>query len=240
MKQYFEIVDVSARRILDSEGGEAIEVELSLDDETVGRASVPCNGNADIQVENVNTEISEALLGLNALEQTSIDAILTDIDGTCELSRLGQSAILATSLACAKAAAQSSGQSLYNYIGGINAKVLPVPVICGELPESAEDFSEAVFKEKSGHLNEADVSRIRYWEYGTLSEILDAAAFALKEGETIALACPNNYTDDSSAADISVALNADYIVMNNMNTCVLNELVRIEEELFDIAEYAGD
>ena len=239
MKQYFEIVDVSARQILNSAGNASVEVEITLDDETVGRASVPCSGNAAIEVENVNTEIAEVLLGLNALEQSFIDSALTDLDGTSELSRLGQSAILATSLACAKAAAASSGLSLHNYIGGINAKQLPIPVIGGMAPETADSFFEAVMSTRDVYVLRAELSEIKYWEYGTLSEILDAAEFAGRDGERVALVCPNEFTDDETAADLAVAFNAEYIIMDIFNTGVINELIRIEEELFDVAEYAG-
>ena len=150
MKQYFEIVDVLAREILDSRGNPTVEVEVTLDDGTIGRAAVPSgastgmyeacelrdgdksryNGKGvEMAVENVNGEIAEAMLGLNALDQTSIDKMLIDIDGTPNKTRLGANAILGASLACAKAAALATGTSLYNYIGGVNAKTLPVPMM---------------------------------------------------------------------------------------------------------------
>ena len=150
MKQYFEIVDVLAREILDSRGNPTVEVEVTLDDGTIGRAAVPSGASTgmyeacelrdgdktryggkgvQLAVENVNGEIAEALVGLNALDQTSIDKMLIDIDGTPNKTRLGANAILGASLACAKAAAEATGQSLYNYIGGVNAKVLPVPMM---------------------------------------------------------------------------------------------------------------
>lgn len=183
MKQYFEIVDVMAREILDSRGNPTVEVEVTLDDGTVGRAAVPSgastgmyeacelrDGDSDryngkgvlTAVENVNGEIAEALVGLNALDQPSIDKVLIDIDGTENKTRLGANAILGASLACAKAAAEATGLSLYNYIGGVNAKTLPVPmmnVLNGGahaahsnvdiqefmiMPVGAESFSEAL------------------------------------------------------------------------------------------------
>ena len=88
-----------------------------------------CGKGVSTAVENVNGEIAEALLGLNALDQNSIDSILIDIDGTPNKSRLGANAILGASLACAKAAAEAAGLSLYNYIGGCNAKMMPVPMM---------------------------------------------------------------------------------------------------------------
>jgi len=150
MKQYFEIVDVMAREILDSRGNPTVEVEVTLDDGTIGRASVPsgastgmyeacelrdgdksryCGKGVELAVENVNRELAEAMLGLNVLDQTSIDKMLIEIDGTPNKTRLGANAILGVSLACAKAAAKATGLSLYNYIGGVNAKQLPVPMM---------------------------------------------------------------------------------------------------------------
>ena len=142
MHQYSEILDVYAREILDSRGNPTVEVEVTLDDGTIGRAAVPSgastgmyeacelrdgdksryNGKGvQMAVENVNGEIAEAMLGLNVLDQTSIDKMLIEIDGTPNKTRLGANAILGVSLACAKAAAQATGTSLYNYIGGVNA-----------------------------------------------------------------------------------------------------------------------
>ena len=150
MKQYFEIVDVMAREILDSRGNPTVEVEVTLDDGTVGRAAVPSGASTGMYeacelrdgdksryggkgvskaVENVNGEIAEAMVGLNVLDQPSIDKMLIEIDGTPNKSRLGANAILGVSLACARAAAEATGQSLYNYIGGVNAKTLPVPMM---------------------------------------------------------------------------------------------------------------
>jgi len=182
MKQNFEIVDVLAREILDSRGNPTVEVEVTLEDGTVGRAAVPSGASTGMYeacelrdgdgsrylgkgvlkaVENVNTEIAEALVGYNALDQASIDKLLIELDGTENKSRLGANAILGVSLACAKAAAAATGNSLYNYIGGVNAKTLPVPmmnVLNGGahasnsvdiqefmiMPVSAESFSQAL------------------------------------------------------------------------------------------------
>ena len=150
MKEYFEIVDVTAREILDSRGNPTVEVEVTLDDGTVGRAAVPSGASTGVYeacelrdgdksrylgkgvskaVENVNTEIAEAMLGLNVLDQTSIDKLLIELDGTPNKTRLGANAILGVSLACARAAATALNLPLYNYLGGVNAKTLPVPMM---------------------------------------------------------------------------------------------------------------
>ena len=150
MKNMIEIVDVVAREILDSRGNPTVEVEVTLDDGTVGRAAVPSGASTGIYeacelrdgdksrymgkgvekaVANVNTEIAEALIGMNVLDQPAIDKAMIDLDGTPNKTRLGANAILGASLACAKAAAEYLGVSLYNYIGGVNAKILPMPMM---------------------------------------------------------------------------------------------------------------
>ena len=150
MKEYFEIVDVKALEILDSRGNPTVEVEVTLDNGVVGRAAVPSGASTGIYeacelrdgdkgrylgkgvekaVENVNGEIAEAMLGLNVLDQPSIDRLLIELDGTPNKTRLGANAMLGVSLACAHAAAEALGMTLYNYIGGVNAKTLPVPMM---------------------------------------------------------------------------------------------------------------
>lgn len=145
-----KIQNVHAREILDSRGNPTVEVEVRLEDGSIGRASVPSGASTGIYeacelrdndssryfgkgvsnaVHNVNTEIAAALLGKNALEQDVIDRLLIQLDGTHNKSRLGANAILGVSIAVAKAAAISLGISLYRYIGGSNAKVLPVPMM---------------------------------------------------------------------------------------------------------------
>ena len=145
-----QITKIHGREILDSRGNPTVEVEVYLADGSIGRASVPSGASTGIYeacelrdedperylgkgvrnaVHNVNTEIAEALIGANALDQPAIDRTLIELDGTPNKSRLGANAILGVSLACAKAAAASLGQSLYQYIGGSNAKILPVPMM---------------------------------------------------------------------------------------------------------------
>ena len=143
------IASVYAREILDSRGNPTVEVEVSLESGHSGRAAVPSGASTGSRealelrdggkryggkgvtkaVENVNSEIADALLGLDALQQVQLDNTLIDLDGTDNKSRLGANAILGASLACAKAAAESLGVALYNYIGGVNAKQLPVPMM---------------------------------------------------------------------------------------------------------------
>ncbi|MDI3482071.1 MAG: enolase [Tepidanaerobacteraceae bacterium] len=144
------IMDVYAREILDSRGNPTVEVEVILEDGTAGRAAVPSgastgqfeavelrdkdakrfNGKGVLKaVENVNNIIAPEIQGMDALDQVSIDRALIDLDATPNKSKLGANAILGVSLAVAKAAANFLGVSLYKYIGGVNAKVLPVPMM---------------------------------------------------------------------------------------------------------------
>ena len=150
MKDYHEIEDVMAREILDSRGNPTVEVEVTLDDGTVGRAAVPSGASTGVYeacelrdgdksrylgkgvlkaCESVNTEIAECLQGLNVLDQPSIDKILLELDGTPNKTRLGANAMLGASLACARAAANALGLPLYQYVGGCNAKTMPVPMM---------------------------------------------------------------------------------------------------------------
>jgi enolase len=144
------IVDVIAREILDSRGNPTIEADVLLESGVLGRASVPSGASVgtreavelrdnDVRrysgkgvlkaVENVNTEISETLMGLDAIDQSFIDQALIDLDGTENKSRLGANAILAVSLAVAKAAAEESGLPLYRYLGGAGLMSMPVPLM---------------------------------------------------------------------------------------------------------------
>ena len=145
-----EIVDIIAREILDSRGNPTVEVDVILDDGAFGRAAVPSGastgaheanekrdgdkdrylGKGVLQaVDAVNGEIFDALSGVDAEDQRRVDDLLIELDGTPNKSRLGANAILGVSLATAKAAAESAGQPLYKYVGGVNARVLPTPMM---------------------------------------------------------------------------------------------------------------
>ena len=149
MKDYLEIVDVYARQVLDSRGNPTVECEVTLDDGTVGRAIVPSGASTGIfeacelrdggeeylgkavvkAVTNVNTELADLVVGMNALDQADIDREMCELDGTENKSRLGANAILSVSLAVARAAAEALGLPLYRYLGGVNGKTLPVPMM---------------------------------------------------------------------------------------------------------------
>jgi enolase len=143
------IESVYAREILDSRGNPTVEVEVLLDDGAFGRAAVPSGASTGVHealelrdgdktrfggkgvlkaVEHVNTEIDEALFDMDALDQSAVDKAMLDLDGTPNKSKLGANAILGVSLAVARAAAESVGLPLYRYLGGVPAKILPVPM----------------------------------------------------------------------------------------------------------------
>lgn len=144
------IIDIIAREILDSRGNPTIEADVLLESGVIGRAAVPSGASTGTKeavelrdgdaerylgkgvlqaVENVNTEISETLIGLDAEDQSFIDNTLIDLDGTENKDRLGANAILAVSIACARAAAEESGLPLYRYLGGSGFMQLPTPMM---------------------------------------------------------------------------------------------------------------
>ena len=144
------IVDVHARQILDSRGDPTVEVDVTLDDGSMGRAAVPSGASTGAHeavelrdgdkgrwggkgvakaVAAVNGEIAEAVVGLEAEDQAALDAEMIRLDGTENKGRLGANAILGVSLATAKAAADAIGLPLYRYVGGIDANLLPVPMM---------------------------------------------------------------------------------------------------------------
>ena len=176
-------MDVFAREIFNLEGAKTIEVEVCLDDGTVGKASVSAKmvdgKEPGLAARNVDTEIAEALIGLNALDQAYIDSLLMEIDGE-DGKRLGTNATLATSFAVAKAAAKSAGLSLYNYIGGVNARTVP---------EIVEDTPE---------------KRGQKW-YATLTQLLDDVTGKYE------ILCGGN-TEDTIMAHVAVAVGAKKMV----------------------------
>ncbi|PKO22627.1 MAG: phosphopyruvate hydratase [Chloroflexi bacterium HGW-Chloroflexi-1] len=144
------IIDVLGREILDSRGNPTVEVEVWLEEGAMGRAAVPSGASTGVHealelrdgdkarysgkgvleaVAHVNDEIADALFGMDALDQAGVDAIMLELDGTPNKSRLGANAILGVSLAVARAAAEEVGLPLYRYLGGVSARLLPVPMM---------------------------------------------------------------------------------------------------------------
>ena len=202
-----EILDILAREILDSRGNPTLEVDVTLEDGSMGRAAVPSgastgaheavekrDGDADRYggkgvleaVAAVNGEIAEALIGEDATEQVAIDELMIELDGTSNKSRLGANAILGVSLAVAKAAAEASGQPLWRYVGGTSARMLPVPMMNivngGQHADNPIDIQEFMIMPVSA-ATMADAIRMGAEVFHTLKKGLAAAGHNTNVGD---------------------------------------------------------
>ena len=207
MKDHLEIVDVVARQILDSRCFPTVEVEIYLEDGTMGRAAVPSGASTGIfeavelrdgdkdyyqgkgvlkAVQNVNETIAEELIGYNVYDQTAIDKMLIELDGTHNKGKLGANAILGVSLAVANAAANSLNMPLYRYIGGVNAKVLPVPMMNilngGSHADNSVDLQEFMIM-PAGADSFSNALRMCAEVYHTLKKLLNDKGYATGIGD---------------------------------------------------------
>ncbi|WP_340242873.1 phosphopyruvate hydratase [Roseobacter sp. HKCCA2468] len=201
------IIDIHAREILDSRGNPTVEVDVILEDGTLGRAAVPSGASTGAYeavemrdgdkarymgkgvqkaVAGVNGELADTLVGFDATEQAAIDAVMIEMDGTENKGRLGANAILGVSMAVAKAAAEATGQPLYRYIGGTQVRVLPVPMMNiingGEHADNPIDIQEfMVMPVAAPTLSEA----VRWGSeiFHTLKKELSAAGLATGVGD---------------------------------------------------------
>ena len=201
------IADIHAREILDSRGNPTVEVDVTLEDGTLGRAAVPSGASTGVHeavelrdgdaarylgkgvataVAAVNGEIAEALLGTDATEQEAIDAMMIELDGTANKGRLGANAILGVSLAVAKAAAEATSQPLYRYVGGTAARVLPVPMMNiingGAHADNPIDIQEFMIMPVSA-TSIAEAVRMGAEVFHTLKKELSAAGLATAVGD---------------------------------------------------------
>jgi len=201
------IIDIHAREIIDSRGNPTVEVDVILEDGTMGRAAVPSGASTGVHeavekrdgdkarfkgkgvlqaVAAVNGEIAEELLGFDATEQVEIDAAMIALDGTPNKSRLGANAILGVSLAVAKAAADYTGQPLYRYVGGTSARILPVPMMNiingGEHADNPIDIQEFMIMPVSA-TNIRDAVRMGSEVFHTLKGELSAAGLSTGIGD---------------------------------------------------------
>ncbi|UOA27066.1 phosphopyruvate hydratase [Pseudosulfitobacter sp. DSM 107133] len=201
------IIDIHAREILDSRGNPTVEVDVILEDGTMGRAAVPSGASTGAYeaVEKrdgdkarymgkgvleacaaVNGEIAEALVGIDATEQVEIDEIMIELDGTENKSRLGANAILGVSLAAAKAAADYCSQPLYRYVGGTSARVLPVPMMNiingGEHADNPIDIQEFMIMPVSA-TNIREAVRMGSEVFHTLKKELSAVGLSTGIGD---------------------------------------------------------
>ncbi|THD73456.1 phosphopyruvate hydratase [Thalassobius vesicularis] len=201
------IIDIHAREILDSRGNPTVEVDVILEDGTMGRAAVPSGASTGAHeavekrdgdksrymgkgvleaVAAVNGEIAEALVGFDVTEQVAIDMAMIELDGTPNKSRLGANAILGVSLACAKAAADFTAQPLFRYVGGTSARVLPVPMMNiingGEHADNPIDIQEFMIMPVSA-TNIRDAVRMGSEVFHTLKKELTAAGLSTGLGD---------------------------------------------------------
>ncbi|MBB1492431.1 phosphopyruvate hydratase [Paracoccus sp. MC1854] len=201
------IIDIFAREILDSRGNPTVEVDVTLEDGTMGRAAVPSGASTGAHeavekrdgdtarymgkgvleaVASVNGELSEALIGEDATEQLAIDRMMCELDGTANKGRLGANAILGVSLAVAKAAAEATGQPLYRYVGGTGARILPVPMMNiingGEHADNPIDIQEFMVMPVSAE-NIREAVRMGSEVFHTLKKELSAGGLATGVGD---------------------------------------------------------
>ncbi|MCV3272323.1 phosphopyruvate hydratase [Roseobacter sinensis] len=215
------IIDIHAREILDSRGNPTVEVDVILEDGTMGRAAVPSGASTGAYeaVERrdgdrarymgkgvleacaaVNGEIAEALVGIDATEQVEIDSAMIELDGTENKSRLGANAILGVSLATAKAAADFCTQPLYRYVGGTSARVLPVPMMNiingGEHADNPIDIQEFMIMPVAAD-NIREAVRMGAEVFHTLKKELSAAGLSTGIGDEGGFAPNINSTRDA-------------------------------------------
>ena len=201
------IIDIHAREILDSRGNPTVEVDVTLEDGTMGRAAVPSGASTGAYeavekrdgdaarykgkgvleaVAAVNGEIAEALVGYEATEQVEIDEAMIELDGTNNKARLGANAILGVSLATAKAAADYCGQPLYRYVGGTSARLLPVPMMNiingGEHADNPIDIQEFMIMPVAADTLR-DAVRMGAEVFHTLKKELSAAGLSTGIGD---------------------------------------------------------
>lgn len=224
------ILDIIGREILDSRGNPTIEVDVVLEDGAVGRAGVPSGASTGAHeahelrdggdrylgkgvlraVDSVNGEIFDCLRGLNGEDQIQIDDVMCEIDGTENKSRLGANAILGTSLAVAKAAAQSAGLPLYRYLGGTGAHILPVPMMNiingGEHADNPIDIQEFMIMPVSAETM-ADAIRMGAEVFHRLKKALQDAGHNTNVGDEGGFA-PNLASSEEALAFIIKAVEA--------------------------------
>lgn len=201
------IEGIHARQILDSRGNPTIEVDVVTESGAFGRAAVPSGASTGTHeavelrdgdkkkylgkgvlkaVENVNTKIASEVVGLDVFDQNLIDKVMIELDGTANKGKLGANAILGTSLAVAKAAAMEAGQSLYRYIGGVNANTLPVPMMNilngGSHADNSIDFQEFMVMPVSADTF-SEALRMGTEVFHTLKKVLHDKGFSTNVGD---------------------------------------------------------
>ena len=228
------IVDITGREILDSRGNPTVEVDVTLENGVMGRAAVPSGASTGEHealelrdgdksryqgkgvlnaVNNVNTVIADALLGFDVTDQAAIDRLLIDLDGTKTKSNLGANAMLGVSLACAKAAAGALEIPLYRYIGGCNAKVLPVPMMNiingGSHSDSPIAFQEFMIR-PVGAKTFREAVRMGAEIFHTLKKVLHDRGLSTAVGDEAGFAPTLKGTEDALESIIEAIKKAGY------------------------------
>lgn len=259
MKQYLQIESVYAREILDSRGNPTVEVEVEVEGGFVGRASVPSGASTGAfeavelrdgdksrylgkgtltAVDNVNDIIAPEIEGMNALDQVEIDKVMIELDGTDNKGKLGANAILGVSLAVAKAAAEALGVSLYNYLGGVNAKVLPVPMMNilngGKHADNSVNIQEFMIM-PVGAENFRECLRMCAEVFHNLKSVLKAKGLATSVGDEGGFA-PNLSKDEEALQVIVEAIEkAGYVPGEDFKIAI----DAAATEMYDEAKKAG-
>lgn len=225
------IVDVHARQILDSRGNPTVEVDVITDDGILGRAAVPSGASTGIHeavelrdddknvyvgkgvlkaVENVNTKIAESLAGFDVSQQAAIDQVMIELDGTENKGHLGANAMLAVSMAVAKAGADEAGLPLYRYIGGTNAKTLPIPMMNilngGAHADNKIDFQEFMVM-PVGASSFSEGLRWGVEIFHSLKSVLKKAGFSTNVGDEGGFA-PNIQSNEEAIEIVLKAIDA--------------------------------
>jgi enolase len=228
------IINIHARQIFDSRGNPTVEVDVMTESGVVGRAAVPSGASTGVHeavelrdndpkaymgkgvlkaVNNVNTVLNEQLRGFYVTEQAEIDKKMIEIDGSSNKGNLGANAILGVSMACARAAAQSTGQTLYRYIGGVNANTLPIPMMNilngGSHADNSIDFQEFMIM-PVGAERFTDAIRMGSEVFHNLKAVLKKAGYSTNVGDEGGFA-PNLKSNEEALQVITQAIeNAGY------------------------------
>ena len=228
------ITEVIGREVLDSRGNPTVEVDVILECGAMGRAAVPSGASTGEHealelrdgdkkryggkgvtkaVNNVNTVIADALLGMNVTDQVGIDRVLLELDGTPTKSNLGANALLGVSLACAKAAANALEMPLYRYIGGVNAKVLPVPIMniinVGSHSDAPIAFQEFMIR-PVGAESFREALRMGADVFHSLKKVLHDRGLSIAEGDEGGFAPALKGTEDALESIIKAIEAAGY------------------------------
>lgn len=253
-----EIEDIRARQILDSRGNPTVEVDVKLIDGSIGRASVPSGASTGIYeakelrdnvkgeymgkgvqkaIDNINSIITPNLLGEDAFDQQLIDGLMMEMDGSVNKSTLGANAMLAVSLACARAGAEALGIPLYRYLGGLNGRVLPTPMMNilngGAHANNNIDFQEFMIS-PVGMSTFSEALQAGSEIFHTLKIILNEKGLATTVGDEGGFAPNLNSTRDAIEVIISAIEKAGYNT-NNVKLC----LDVAASELYEEGECSG-